>query len=324
MKKSEPLVEVRNLRKLFYVRMGVFRRGVVKAVDDVSFTVNRGETLGLVGESGCGKTTLGRTVIGIYKPTAGKIIFKGHDLAACKSKELRSVRRKMQMIFQNPYSALNPRMKVGDIVGEPLDIYNLAKGAERKERVGELLCLVGLRPEQADCFPHEFSGGQRQRIVIARALAAEPEFLICDEPVSALDVSMQAQIVNMLDGLQKRLNLTYFFISHDLSIVKQISTWVAVMYLGKIVELAGSEELYRYPIHPYTCALMSAVPVPDPHAARKKRGLLIEGEPPSQLVFQQGCRFHPRCPFAREICRESEPLLRDVGETHLVACHFFC
>ncbi|WP_039766915.1 MULTISPECIES: ABC transporter ATP-binding protein [unclassified Caldicellulosiruptor] len=315
---DEILIEVKNLKKYFPVRSGFGKRAYIKAVDNVSFFIKKGETLGLVGESGCGKSTTGRTIIRLYEPTSGQIIFKGEDIT---KKDMLPYRKYMQMIFQDPYASLNPRMTVGDIIGEPLEIHNIAKGNEKKERVQELLRLVGLNSEHANRYPHEFSGGQRQRIGIARALAVEPEFIICDEPISALDVSIQAQIVNMLEDLQQELGLTYLFIAHDLSMVKHISSRVGVMYLGKLVELASSNELYEKPLHPYTQALLSAIPIPDPKISRERTRIILEGDVPSPLNPPSGCRFRTRCKYAFDRCKEEEPQLKDVGSGHYVACH---
>ncbi|AZT90891.1 dipeptide ABC transporter ATP-binding protein [Caldicellulosiruptor changbaiensis] len=315
---DEILIEIKNLKKYFPVRSGFGKKAYIKAVDDVSFFIKKGETLGLVGESGCGKSTTGRTIIRLYEPTSGQIIFKGEDIT---KKDMLPYRKYMQMIFQDPYASLNPRMTVGDIIGEPLEIHNIAKGNEKKERVQELLRLVGLNSEHASRYPHEFSGGQRQRIGIARALAVEPEFIICDEPISALDVSIQAQIVNMLEDLQQELGLTYLFIAHDLSMVKHISSRVGVMYLGKLVELASSNELYEKPLHPYTQALLSAIPIPDPKISRERTRIILEGDVPSPLNPPTGCRFRTRCKYAFDRCKEEEPEFKDVGSGHYVACH---
>jgi peptide/nickel transport system ATP-binding protein len=320
------LLEVKSLKKYFPVRRGVFRRvvGHVKAVDDVSFYIKEGETLGLVGESGCGKTTCGRTILRLIEPTAGQVLFhktgNAVDVATLRGRRLKELRREMQIIFQDPYSSLNPRMTVGDIVGEPLLVHKVARGKELRDRVAELLGAVGLKPQYMKRYPHEFSGGQRQRIGIARALALEPKLIIADEPVSALDVSIQAQVLNLLEDLQTQFSLTYLFIAHDLSVVKHISDRVAVMYLGKIVEMVSNEELFANPKHPYTEALMSAVPVPDPdfHIER----ILLEGDVPSPVNPPSGCYFHPRCPYAQETCSQAAPEFRDLGGEHFAACHF--
>src|SRR5438067_6163578 len=304
------LLQVKNLKMYFPITQGIILQrqvGWVRAVDDISFTVKRGETLGLVGESGCGKSTTGRAILQLYKPTAGSVEFLGKSLTTLGGGDLRRMRREMQMIFQDPYASLNPRMTVGSIIGEPLEIHNLAKGKAKQERVQELLRLVGLNPYFANRYPHEFSGGQRQRIGIARALAVEPRFIICDEPISALDVSIQAQIINLLEELQSELGLTYLFIAHDLSVVRHISDRVAVMYVGKLVELTDRNELYERPLHPYTRGLLSAVPVPDPRVEHRRQRMILSGDPPSPVDPPAACRFHPRCPFAQEICREQEP-----------------
>ncbi len=322
---APPLVEVENLTKHFPITRGILIQrqvAAVQAVDDVSFNVMRGETLGLVGESGCGKTTAGRTILGLYPATAGTVRIDGQDLMTAKGADLMAIRRKAQMIFQDPCGSLNPRWTVNAIVSEPLRVHKLVKGQrDRSERVRELLELVGLSPRVVNRFPHEFSGGQRQRIGIARALASQPAFIVCDEPISALDVSIQAQVVNLLEDLQDRLELTYLFIAHDLSMVRHICDRVAVMYLGKLVELAQKNELYEHPIHPYTKALLSAVPVPDPAAARRRRRIMLEGDVPSPSDPPPGCRFHTRCPEADQRCAESEPVWQDVGGGHFVACH---
>ncbi|GAB4505433.1 MAG: dipeptide ABC transporter ATP-binding protein [Anaerolineales bacterium] len=320
---NDVLLRVENLVMHFPIYRGVIRRqvGAVHAVDGVSFDVRRGETLGLVGESGCGKSTTGRTILQLYKPTAGNVLFDGVDLVALKGEELRKMRRKMQMIFQDPYASLNPRMTVGEIVGEPLMVHNVASGKEVQERVEHLLGLVKMNPSFANRYPHEFSGGQRQRIGVARALALQPSFIICDEPISALDVSIQAQVVNLLEELQEQFNLTYLFIAHDLSMVRHISKRVAVMYLGVIVELADRDALYHEPLHPYTQALLSAVPIPDPVADAKRKRIILEGDVPSPVNPPSGCRFRTRCPIAEKICAESRPEFREVKPGHFVACH---
>ena len=319
----EVLVRVDGLKKHFPMTRGlVFKRriGAVRAVDGVSFEVFRGETLGLVGESGCGKSTTGRTILQLYRPTAGSVYFEDVDLAALQGSELNRMRRRMQMIFQDPYASLDPRMTVGSIISEPLEIHRVDSGKQRTERVQELLDLVGLNPYFISRYPHEFSGGQRQRIGIARALALQPDFIICDEPISALDVSIQAQVVNLLEDLQQQFGLTYLFIAHDLSMVRHISNRMAVMYLGKIVELADRVELYEHPQHPYTQALISAVPIPDPVADAKRQEIILEGEVPSPANPPLGCNFNTRCPHVMDICRESEPEFKDVGGGHRVAC----
>ena len=316
---STPLLEVRNLKKYFPVKTGFFRTNYVKAVDDVSFTIERGETLGLVGESGCGKTTLGRTVLRLIEPTAGDIIYDGHSIIR---EDMLPYRRRMQIIFQDPYASLDPRMTVGDIVGEPLDIHNLySSQQERRDKINTLLATVGLNTEHANRFPHEFSGGQRQRIGIARALAVDPEFIVCDEPISALDVSIQAQVINMLEDLQAEKNLTYLFIAHDLSIVKHISNRIGVMYLGHLVEMADSRGLYAQPLHPYTKTLLSAIPIADPRASRAKKRIILEGEVPSPMNPPSGCPFRTRCPYATEICSQKMPDLREASNGHFAACH---
>jgi oligopeptide transport system ATP-binding protein len=319
-----PLIEVSNLKMYFPVTAGaIIQRKVadVKAVDDVSFYVNRGETLGLVGESGCGKSTTGRAVIQLYRPTAGSVNFDGTELTQLKGGALRHFRRRMQMIFQDPYSSLNPRMNVKNIVGEPMAIHGLHSGRERDDRVNYILNAVGLNPYFAKRFPHEFSGGQRQRIGIARALAVEPDFIVCDEPVSALDVSIQAQIINLLEDLQQEFNLTYLFIAHDLAVVRHISDRVCVMYLGHFVELATSVELYENPLHPYTKALLSAVPITDPDLEKTRERIILTGDVPSPLRPPSGCVFHTRCPIAIDECREVIPEWREVETNHWVACH---
>ncbi|MBO9368057.1 MAG: ATP-binding cassette domain-containing protein [Chloroflexi bacterium] len=324
MNTSEPLVRVENLVMHFPIYRGVIRRqvGAVRAVDGVTFDIQSGETLGLVGESGCGKTTVGRTILQLYRPTAGKVYFMGTDLTRLKGEELRRMRREMQMIFQDPYASLNPRMTIGEIVGEPLLVHGIAKGKELEDRVAELLQLVKLNPAFASRYPHEFSGGQRQRVGIARALALNPKFIVCDEPISALDVSIQAQVINLLEELQEKFHLTYLFVAHDLSVVRHISNRVAVMYLGIIVEIAEKNELYEHPLHPYTQALLSAVPIPDPVAEAQRKRIILEGDVPSPVNPPSGCRFRTRCPIARPICAEQVPQLRELGSGHYVACHF--
>jgi len=320
---EEPLLEVTDLTKYFPVRAGLFSRHVadVKAVDGVSFTVRNGETLGLVGESGSGKTTIGRLVLRLLAPTSGNIRFAGRDLGALSRREMRGMRREMQIIFQDPYGSLNPRMTIGEIVGEPLKIHGIARGKALTERTIELLRLVGLQASHMNRYPSEFSGGQRQRVGIARALAVEPRFIVCDEPVSALDVSIQAQVLNLLDDLRHRLGLTYLFIAHDLSVVRHTSTRVAVMYLGKIVEIAGRAALYERPLHPYTQALLAAIPIPDPMANAGRKRVLLSGDVPSPIDPPSGCRFHTRCPFAFDRCSIEEPAFKDRGDGHFVACH---
>ena len=321
---SETLLRVDDLVMHFPIYRGVFQRqvGAVRAVDGVSFEVKRGETLGLVGESGCGKSTTGRTILQLYKPTAGSVNFDGVDLVALKGESMRHMRRKIQMIFQDPYASLNPRMTVEQLVGEPLIVHNVATGEEIKQRVAHLLDLVKLNPAFGSRYPHEFSGGQRQRIGVARAQALQPSFVICDEPISALDVSIQAQVVNLLEELQEQFNLTYLFIAHDLSMVKHISDRVAVMYLGVIVELASRDELYSKPLHPYTQALLSAVPIPDPVADAKRQRTILKGDVPSPVNPPSGCRFRTRCPIAQEVCSQSRPEFREIRPGHFVACFF--
>jgi oligopeptide/dipeptide ABC transporter ATP-binding protein len=320
---AEALVEVRSVKKYFPIRKGVLQREVarVHAVDDVSFAVREGETLGLVGESGCGKSTLGRTIVRLLEPTGGHVVFHGRDISKLGPRALRPLRREMQMVFQDPYASLNPRKRVGSIVGDPLRIHGIGDRGDRKRRVQELLQTVGLSPEHYNRFPHEFSGGQRQRIGIARALALHPKLIVADEPVSALDVSIQSQMLNLLDDLQSDFNLTYIFIAHDLGVVRHVSDRIAVMYLGKLVELSPAEELYTRPIMPYTEALLSAVPIPDPDLAEKRTRIVLQGDVPSPIHPPSGCRFHPRCRYATDICQQVEPPLTDYGRGHLAACH---
>ena len=324
MSENNVLVRVEHLKKYFPITRGAIfsrRMGDIKAVDDVSFDIYRGETLGLVGESGCGKTTAGRTIIRLYRPTAGHVYYEGQDLAQMRGSELRHMRRRIQIIFQDPYASLNPRLTVGAIVGEPLEIHRAARGKEMRERVEELLQLVGLDPYFVNRYPHEFSGGQRQRIGVARALALDPEFVVCDEPISALDVSIQAQIVNLLEELQDKLGLTYLFIAHDLSMVRHISDRVAVMYLGKVVELSDRDTLYTNPLHPYTQALLSAVPIPDPVVEEKRQRIILKGDVPSPANPPPGCNFNTRCPVAMDVCSEVDPEFIEVEPGHFCACH---
>ena len=318
MENNDTLIEVRNLKKFFKIG-----DSTLKAVNDLSFTIKRGETLGVVGESGCGKSTAGRTILRLYEPTEGDVLFEGQSIMRLNNQEMKAMRRNMQMIFQDPYASLNPRMTVGDIIGEALDIHGLASGKERKERIQELLALVSLNREHMNRFPHEFSGGQRQRIGIARALAVEPKFIVCDEPISALDVSVQAQVVNLLEKLQEKMGLTYMFIAHDLSMVKYISDRVAVMYLGKMVELADSDALYSRPLHPYTQALLSAIPIPDPKVERTRQRIVLEGDVPSPMNPPSGCPFRTRCPKAMPQCAEAEPVWKEVEKGHFTACHLY-
>ena len=317
---NEKLVEVQHLQQYFPVSGSkLFEKKVVKAVDDVSFYINRGETRGLVGESGCGKTTTGRTLLRLYEPTGGKIFYDGKDITKVK---MLPYRRKMQIVFQDPYASLDPRMTVGDIVGEALDIHHLAKNKKaRQDRIIELLSLVGLNSEHANRYPHEFSGGQRQRVGIARALAVDPEFIVCDEPISALDVSIQAQVVNMFEDLQSNMGLTYLFIAHNLSVVKHISNRIGVMYLGKLVELADSYELTFHSAHPYTRSLISAIPIADPDVNRATKRIVLEGDVPSPVNPPSGCRFRTRCPYADKLCAEEEPAWKEIGPGHFAACH---
>ena len=318
--KNQPLLEVKDLKQHFNISMGMFKSKPLKAVDGVSFTINKGETLGLVGESGCGKTTVGRTILNLYKPTSGEIWYNGKQI---KTKEdIQEFRKKATMVFQDPYSSLNPRMTVADIIGEPLDVHKLYKTQEeRQARILELMSHVGLNSEHAARYAHEFSGGQRQRIGIARALAVNPDFIICDEPVSALDVSIQAQVINMFDELQEKLGLTYLFIAHDLLVVRHISDRIAVMYLGKMVELADAGEIYDHPMHPYSKSLLSAVPIPDPKIARANKRIMLSGDIPSPLNAPSGCPFRTRCPYATEQCAAEMPPFNEVKPGHFVACH---
>ena len=324
MSDQKPLVRLENLTKHFPITKGLlFQKqiGAVQAVDNISFEIQKGETLGLVGESGCGKSTTGRTILQLHEPTSGKVFYNGVDLTEVSGAEMREMRRNIQIIFQDPYASLNPRMTVGSIIAEPLEIHNIGTAAERKERVKQLLELVSLNPFFINRYPHEFSGGQRQRIGIARALALQPDFIVCDEPISALDVSIQAQVVNLLEELQEEFGLTYLFIAHDLSMVRHISDRVAVMYLGKIVELAPRDDVYENPLHPYTQALLSAVPVPDPVVEQQRERIILEGDVPSPSNPPSGCRFHTRCPIAEDICSKEEPVWREAMDEHWVACH---
>lgn len=321
---NNTLLRIQNLKVYFPILRGIIWQrqvGWVKAVDGLTFDIKRGETLGLVGESGCGKSTTGRAILQLLQPTAGRVYFEDTDLTTVTGESLRQMRRRMQMIFQDPYASLNPRMTVGNIISEPLEIFGLTEGSTKQERVEQLLGVVGLSPEFVHRYPHEFSGGQRQRIVIARAVAVNPDFVVCDEPIAALDVSIQAQVINLMQSLQAELSLTYLFIAHDLSIVRHISDRIAVMYLGKIVELADRVALYENPLHPYTQALLSAVPIPDPAVEAKRQRIVLQGDVPSPTNPPQGCRFHTRCPIAADICKQ-EPPFRDLGNGHYVACHF--
>ena len=318
--KNQPLIEVKNLKEYFDINIGMFKTKPLKAVDGVSFRINKGETLGLVGESGCGKTTVGRTILHLYKPTGGEIWYNGKKLET--PADIKEFRKKATMVFQDPYSSLNPRMTVSDIIGEPLDVHKLYKAKEeRMARILELMDHVGLNSEHASRYAHEFSGGQRQRIGIARALAVDPDFIVCDEPVSALDVSIQAQVINMFDELQDKLGLTYLFIAHDLLVVRHISDRIAVMYLGKMVELADAAEIYERPLHPYSKSLLSAVPVPDPKVARANQRIVLYGDIPSPLNAPSGCPFRTRCAYATEVCAEAMPSFNEVSGGHFVACH---
>jgi oligopeptide transport system ATP-binding protein len=322
---QDKLVEIKALRMWFPIFRGILQKHVadVKAVDTINFHVYRGETLGLVGESGCGKSTTGRAILQLYRPTGGEVLFEGKDLVKLKDNELRPMRRQMQMIFQDPYASLNPRMTVGSIISEPLEVHNIGTKAERLERVRELLRVVGLNPYFINRYPHEFSGGQRQRIGVARALAVNPSFIVCDEPISALDVSIQAQIINLLEDLQEQFNLTYLFIAHDLSVVRHISDRIAVMYLGKIMEMCDRDELYRNPMHPYSQALLSAVPIPDPMVEEKRQRIILEGDVPTPVNPPKGCHFCTRCPKVMDVCKDNEPEFRDYGEEHFVACWLY-
>ncbi len=320
MPENKPIIEVKNLKEYFNINTGLFRSKPLKAVDDISFSINRGETLGLVGESGCGKTTVGRTILHLYKPTGGEIYYDGKQIKT--NADIKEFRKKATMVFQDPYSSLNPRMTVSDIIGEPLDVHKLcANKKERRDRILELMGYVGLNSEHAARYAHEFSGGQRQRIGIARALAVNPDFIVCDEPVSALDVSIQAQVINMFDELQEKLGLTYLFIAHDLLVVRHISDRIAVMYLGHMVELAPAGEIYDHPLHPYSKSLLSAVPVPDPKTARANQRIVLTGDIPSPLNAPSGCPFRTRCRYATEQCAQSMPEFREVSAGHFVACH---
>lgn len=325
MEKENKLLQVESLKKYFPIKEGLGKIKHVQAVESVSFHINKGETFGLVGESGCGKTTLGRTILRLHEPTAGKITYDGKTIFDASLKhqpKMLDFRRKMQIIFQDPSASLDPRMTVGEIIGEALDIHKLYAGKkERTDRINQLIGKVGLNSEHSNRYPHEFSGGQQQRIGIARALAVEPEFIVCDEPISALDVSIQSQIVNMLEDMQDELGLTYLFIAHDLSVVRHISDRIGVMYLGNMVELASSETLYRNPLHPYTKTLLSAVPVPDPKASRERKRIILQGEIPSPINPPSGCRFHTRCPYTKEICKNEVPVWREIDNEHYVACH---
>lgn len=318
---GEKLLEVKGLKKYFPIKGGVFSRtvGHIKAIDGISFYVKSGETLGLVGESGCGKTTTGKVILRLEEATEGEVMFEGKDINALGREAMRNMRREMQIIFQDPYSSLNPRMTVGNIIGEALDIHKLAKGKAKEKRVKELLEVVGLTAHHMRRYPHEFSGGQRQRIGVARALAVDPKLIVCDEPVSALDVSIQAQVINLMEDLQNEFDLTYLFIAHDLSVVKHISDRVAVMYLGKIVEMADKNALYAKPIHPYTQALLSAIPIPDPTVSRER--ILLKGDVPSPANPPSGCRFHTRCPYVMDVCKVEDPEFKDWGDEHWAACH---
>jgi len=321
---NDILIDIKNLSMYFPITKGIIRQkriAEVKAVDGVNFFIRKGETLGLVGESGCGKTTLGRCLLQLIRPTSGEVYFEGTNLCKMKDEELRSIRQRMQIIFQDPFDSLDPRMTAGEIVAEPLRVHTKLRGKALMEKISELLAIVGLDPSMADRYPHQFSGGQRQRIGIARALSIQPSFIVCDEPISALDVSIQAQIINLLEDLQTEFHLTYLFIAHDLSVVRHISHRVAVMYLGKIVEVANRDALYRVAKHPYTIALLSAVPIPDPVVEATRERIILKGEIPSPIALPPGCNFHPRCPIGIEICQKEVPSLREIEENHWVACH---
>jgi len=326
--KDNILLEVKNLKKHFILRSGFLfqgHKGSVKAVDDISFYIKEGETFGLVGESGCGKSTTARVILRLIEPTSGDVVYNGINIFDISHKQMFKVRREIQIIFQDPYASLSPRMTIGDIISEPLEIHNIGNRASKIKKVKELLKVVGLNPEHVNRYPHEFSGGQRQRIGVARALALTPTLILCDEPVSALDVSVQAQILNLMAGLQKEFNLTYLFIAHDLSVVRHVSNRVGVMYLGKLVEVANSEDLYKSSLHPYTRGLLSAIPIPDPDLERKRKRIILKGDVPSPINPPTGCRFHPRCPIAKDICSQKEPKLKDYSKSdreHLAACFF--
>jgi oligopeptide transport system ATP-binding protein len=327
MSNNNTLLDVQNLKMYFPITQGLIVQrhvGDIKAVDGITFSIKHGETLGLVGESGCGKSTTGRAILQLYRPTDGDVFFKGDNLTQMKGEALRRMRRQMQMIFQDPYASLNPRMTVGNIISEPLEVHSIySSRAERRERVQELLRVVGLNPYFVNRYPHEFSGGQRQRIGVARALAVNPEFIVCDEPISALDVSIQAQIINLLEDLQAEFGLTYLFIAHDLSVVRHISDRIAVMYLGKLAELAERDELYQNPLHPYTQALLSAVPIPDPVIEEKRQRIILEGDVPSPANPPKGCNFSTRCPRVMDVCHEVDPEFKDLGGSHWTACHLY-
>ncbi|HCJ34110.1 MAG TPA: peptide ABC transporter substrate-binding protein [Ktedonobacter sp.] len=323
---SKTLLDIRDLKMYFPLTRGIVLQrviGYVRAVDGISFTIEQGQTLGLVGESGSGKTTIGRTIVRLYKPTEGQIIFDNQDLAQMGGEHLREIRRRVQMVFQDPFASLNPRFTIGSLIAEPMHIYNIGSSSEIREKTAELLSVVGLRPEYINRYPHEFSGGQRQRIAVARALSINPEFIVLDEPVSALDVSVRAQVLNLLQRLQNQFNLTYLFVSHDLSVVRHVADRIAVMYLGRIVELADRDELYAAPKHPYTQALLSSIPIPDPQIEKRRHRIILSGDLPSPINIPSGCRFHTRCPMAQQICREVDPIFeRKEGREHYAACHF--